>query len=313
MLQQPALHAAVRQGAPRLVQQQPTRQQGVCQAAARPPRPPRRQASGASKEPNGRELNDWIVKAPSSTQVLQLVVAHGHSCDRVNAATALHRVAAKHNPADRQSVLGHPGWSLLLTAVGAHMHSFKARELGNSLWALGRLRQAPESLLTQLLPAAEAAMPTFKAQELSNTLLGLAHMACVPDAALLLAAEQQLLSVLQDAIPQSISNPLWAFATLQHRPSAQLLTEAAQHFISLSQTASPQNISNLLWAYATLGVQPGSQLLSACAERLLATLAGAKPQDVANALWAFGQLGHNPGNTFMAEVLRYCMQNLQVS
>ena len=290
----------------------------VCQAAPRPPRPPRRQSSGASKAPNQRELNDWIVKASSSTDVLQLVVEHSHHFSTVNAATALHRVVAKlasasFGAAERKAVPTHPGWPLLLQVVSKHVESFAPRHHANSLWALGKLAQAPEQLLAELLPVAQAALPTFKAQELSNTLLGLAHIGYVPEQAFLLAAEQQLVKLLPRTNPQDISNSLWAFATLQYEPSAQLLTEAAQQFVSLSQTASPQEVANLLWAYATLGVQPGKQLLEACAERLLATLADATPQDVANTLWALGQLRFCPGDDFMAEVLRYCTQNLQVS
>ena len=236
--------------------------------------------------------------ARTSIAVLQLVVEHTQHIRPVNAATALHRVA-KHRPADLRPVLSHPGWLLLLSLVARHAASFNGQGFGSVLLALGRLKQAPQPLLAQLLPVAQAALPNFKAQELSNLLLGLAYLGHSPGKPFLLAAEQHLLTVLAIASPQAISNSLWALAKLACKPAEPCLAAAAQQFTQIVTTATPQEVANLLWAFVTFKYTLPNSLISAAAQQFVSKVDSATPQEAANLLWACTSLNMDPGSPLL--------------
>ena len=160
----------------------------ACQSAMRnPPRPPRRPDSSSSGSPVPdipvKLLNKYITDARTSAGVLQLVCDHHGSFDAIHTATALHRTALWMQPAERQHILQHPGYILLLSLAEAKVSVFKKQATGNVLWALARLQDASRpQLLHGLASAAERNLLDMTAQRLSNSIWGLATEPWLPAA-----------------------------------------------------------------------------------------------------------------------------------
>ena len=221
----------------------------VCQAASRPPR------HKPSLHLDSTVLTSRIKQSADWRAVLELVASYSQSLDAIRAASALHRLSHV-RPQDLHSVLQHRGWALLLRSLETNAARLNPRSLSNVLLALGRLRQAPQPLLDQLLLAAQAGLPSFNAQDLSNALWGLAALRKRPGQPFMLAAEARTADVVPDATPQAVANILWAYATLEYRPSDQLLSLLAERLLAALPLAEPQNVANSLWACHQLEYQP---------------------------------------------------------
>ena len=188
------LYTYVRQPRRARVQQplQQRRQHAVCQA-------------GRQQNSNGPPLSPALLTrrikdAADWCCVLELVTSYSQSFNAIHASAAVHSLSSV-RPRDLQPVLQHRGWLMLLRSLEAVTAQLPPRNLSNVLLALGRLQQAPQPLMDQLLLATEAAFPRSNAQDLSNCLWALAALRMQPGERFLLAAAERFTVVVMDATP----------------------------------------------------------------------------------------------------------------
>ena len=147
-------------------------------------------ASSPASDLGPQAITKLITAAPTSAAVLQLVCSHHRRFDGINTVTALHRAVKHLKPADKEAVLGHPGYAQLLPLVAAHAPALAARGAANALYALAKLPVPPQPQLLNALIAS-----------LRRTLL--------------------------DMGPQHVSNSVWALAHMRHHPGADVLSSIA--------------------------------------------------------------------------------------
>ena len=257
--------------------------------------------------------------------MLQLVCNLCAGFNGINTVTALHRTAKLLEPADKLSVLDHPGYPLLLKLTSAHAPALAARGAASGLWALARLPAAPQLQLIHAMTASlQRTLPAMDSQGLANSIWALAHIQHTPGsdvlrniarrAAVVFADTQDQVSegdgsscstvddllphtdmgAVQACKPQHVSNTLWAFARLGVDPGQDMMEAAAHQLLRCAKAAKTQEIANSMWACAKLGYTPEDECLHALATQFCQQAHKASPQDLSNLMWAYAELSWAP-------------------
>ena len=223
------------------------------------------------------ELNGEITSARTGEEILEHVRVRSHLYNRVNCATAWHRLAKK----ARQRLLP------------------RAWEAGS------------DARVMDLEATTKRLLATFQIQNLSNFAWSCAVLKYKPRDDLLGLVADRMEQKVDEFYPQALTNTLWAYTVLKH-PRAQRLAEILAPVI-LSKLPEPdkelmqaesatggefstQTVSNALWTLSSLGVHPGYELLDRLAIFVVKSSQNFKAQELSNSVWAFAQFAHHPGN-----------------
>ena len=222
------------------------------------------------------ELNSEITGARTGEEILEHIRTRCHLYNRVNCATAWHRLAKS----ARQRSLPR-GWNASQDT---------------------RIMDLEETTLRLL--------ETFEVQNLSNFVWACAVLKYSPRHDLLSLAMDSMEAKVDEFYPQALTNTLWAVAVMKH-PRAkhlaallapQILTHLPEPDQELQQVESvkggifsTQTVSNALWTLASMGVHPGYELLDRLAIFITKGAETFKAQELSNSVWAYGQFAHHPG------------------
>lgn len=249
-------------------------------------------------------INKLLTKCRKWQTVLAIYRDVGYLYDRVNLATAMHRLAklvrlARALPLLKQQKEYHDKLQACRTLSG----QFSPRGIANVIWALGALGDKANSRLAGLLVTtfAKRDVREYKVQELSNVAwaMGVLHVNRAAELDYLLegATERRKL-----CIPQALSNICWACASLKHTNTDFLLTIADESTTRLSDFQS-QTLANMLWAYSVLSVYPEKLFKKASLEIINRFNSGRssefKAQELSNILIAYAR-----GNIIVPELLQ---------
>lgn len=222
------------------------------------------------------ELNREIMDAQYPEEILEHVRVRSHLYNRVNCATAWHRLGRT------SRVNGRPrGWT-------------------------------SDERVAELEATTRRLMSTFAVQNLTNIAWACAVLKYKPRDDLLGSIAARMGEMVAEFYPQALSNALWAYTVLKH-PRAFALAEALKPVILATLPENPddelkqaesakdgvfstQTVSNVLWTYATLGVHPGVELLDRLAAFILKSAGSFKAQELSNSCWSYARFGHYPGD-----------------
>ena len=184
---------------------------------------------GSDKGSINQQINQRLIRAEGSEEVLAIVEEQFDSLNAVNMATALHVVAArnKRKRARRDVVLRDRRFQQLVEKLQAHPRpkDFSARSVSDILWSFATLQHWPPTLLKPVLTsvAVQLEKGTFEASHLSTVVWALAKLQCKPVRLLeqfeVQAAEKRTMG---DMSLQNVANLLWGFAKLNYQPTALL-------------------------------------------------------------------------------------------
>ena len=184
------------------------------------------------------ELNSEITGARTGEEILEHVRTRCHLYNRVNCATAWHRLAKS----ARQRSLPR-GWNASQDT---------------------RIMDLEETTLRLL--------DTFEVQNLSNFAWACAVLKYRPRHDLLSLVMDRMEAKVDEFYPQALTNTLWAVAVMKHPRAKQLAALLAPQILThlpepdqeLQQVESvkggifsTQTVSNALWTLASMGVHPG--------------------------------------------------------
>ena len=116
-------------------------------------------------------INNQLVKAQDAEAVLALAARNGKQLNSVNAATALHRIAAhlKRDRVKRDLVLRDPRFTDLLDTTATLTKECNPRSVSDLMWAFATLQHWPPAMLNPLLTrvATHLQNRAFEAQHLA--------------------------------------------------------------------------------------------------------------------------------------------------
>jgi hypothetical protein len=227
-----------------------------------------------------------LPKCTSAQKLKAQLKKHGAGIDHVAAAAALSHLAKLGERSDDAAAVAAPLVSALLKSVEA----CSARQLANSLWALGQLQLQELPQAQQLLAAIVAQLLAGDAERLrSSNLIEAANIAV--GLAKLQRQELPLLDALADHVP-GLLQPAAAGAAAGATPAAgpQLRPPGG---------GSTHELSGLLWGAATLRYYSPA-LCSALASALAQQLHSCSSRALSTSLWALATLGHPCDQLFEA-------------
>ena len=166
---------------------------------AQPPRPPQRSSSSTrnispSPDALAKQLTRTINQAPSAAHVLQLVYMDHPTFNAIHTSTALRKLGqhVQDHPEDRQLVLRHPDFAVLLKLAEEKACTFGEQATGNVLSAVAKLGCYPcPQLISQLEAAVQRNLKDFSSQGLVKSVWSLAKMGHNPGQDLLTAIAEQ--------------------------------------------------------------------------------------------------------------------------
>lgn len=218
-------------------------------------------------------LNGKICQARDSEDVLKLVDENYETLNAVNAATALHRIAARNKKARaRRDVLERDQrFQKLVDAIRdkASDDDVSARSVADALWSFATLDHFPATLLVPILTSVSVQLEreAFAANHLSTVVWALARLQCKP-VKLLERIEQQAIAEMGDMDMQNVANMLWGCAKLQYQPAALLpKLSAALVEAGFLADAKPVEVADLAFALEKLENSRHEPLLLAMAAR----------------------------------------------
>lgn len=245
------------------------------EGAAKPKRQPSEEEGAAKLLTPNQQINRQLMQAKDSDAVLDLVEANYDALNAVNAATALHIIAARNKKKRaRRDVLQRDARFLrLVDAMAVHSSDEfegSARAIADAMWAFATLRFWPATLLTPMLTSVSVQLErdAFEAQHLSSVVWALGRLQCKP-VRLLERAEQQAVSRMGSMDLQNVANMLWGFAALRYQPSALLpKLAAALTQPGMLDAAKPVEVADLAFSFEHLST-PGEHqpVLGALAAR----------------------------------------------
>jgi len=246
-------------------------------------------------------VNNQLTKSADAESVLTIVKEQFEILNGVNAATALHRIAAhlKKNRPDRDRVLRDERFLMLIDAAVEKAPSFNPRSVSDMLWSCATLRYFPPPMLTPLLSQVAVHLETraFEAQHLSLIVWSLAQLECKP-VRLLEQIEELTVKMLGGFNPQNCANILWGFAKLNYKPNALMAPMTAKMSEdSFLSKMKPVEVSDTAFAVAVLGCSEAhGPLLSALATRAEAStqLDRFSSRQLVMLVWSHARLGLRP-------------------
>ena len=182
-------------------------------------------ARGSGSLELNKQLNQRLVQARRTRELLRLHAEHGGSFNNVNLATCWSRLGRAGFKEGFTRQLGALREQTLPTLGG-----WGARELANLAHALGKLEargDAWSSLWEAVARAAAQRRGEFSAQSLANTAWAYAT-ACHAAPALLDAIAAETARRVREFNPQSLTNTAWAYATAGHAEPVLLDAIAAE-------------------------------------------------------------------------------------
>ncbi|CAG9465764.1 unnamed protein product [Pedinophyceae sp. YPF-701] len=232
--------------------------------------PPDRLAR-ASYISDARRLNDRIVNAQDSEELLDLVILEGDSFTHINAVTAFNRLAKivrQNRNEDPALIREDPRTKMCSDLVEARLPECNTQGLSNIIWAATNLQHASSSLLAAL-PRFVLEQPAqrWKDRELGIVVWGLAKMA------------------VEDNLPKD--------------PTRQLLVNLWPVVDELLPRMDPQAVFNVIWGYQALGAFDGASIA-----RLGATATSVAPRaslrDLAGIALAMSRAGYTNDDLYAA-------------
>jgi hypothetical protein len=252
-----------------------------------------------------KDLQGDLMDAADVEFILTMVEEQEEVFNKVNASTALHRVArlttqtipGKTKSADRTTLFGDARFQTLMNMVDRMACEMSMQGVSNALWALARLDYPTSpAMLESLAARASLQASTAEAKNLSTTLWALAVLGHKPRSKLLKAVADRSLVVAKDFRSPDVVNMLWAYArwTRYLPPSDKptpVVVAMLDQAVSTMSTFSPYQLANLSWSLAMLDCPPAPRVL----EYILNTVANETGKldgtALTHVLWAFGVMG----------------------
>ncbi|GLI71257.1 hypothetical protein VaNZ11_016363 [Volvox africanus] len=255
-----------------------------------------------------RRINQAIIEAGAWRQyrkILQLVECHVRDFDRINTATALHRLGScglQPGSWEAKRVLTDPRFSRLMeTLAGDYLTSLTAREVSNCLWALAKLGYSPGRHCNAVADAGSAnshggsscggrSDDSGSSSNRDGGTTGNGGSCSSPGLLEGLCARVEM--CLASLGPQEVANSLWALGTLGHHPGEHLLRGLTNRLLEVLPRAQPQEVSSALLGVAKLEWNPGPCVLDRVAHGSLTQIRKFNTQELSNTLWSLARLGH---------------------
>jgi len=252
-----------------------------------------------------KDLQGDLMDAADVEFILTMVEDQEEVFNKVNASTALHRVArlttqtfpGKTKGMDRNELFGDERFQTLMGMVDRMAGEMSMQGVSNVLWAMARLEYPTEPALLESLAARAASQaPTAEAKNLSTTLWALAVLGHKPRSKLLKAVADKSLLVANDFRSPDVVNMLWAYARwMRYLPPSDKPTPVVvamlDQAVNTMSTFSPYQLANLSWSLAMLDCPPAPRVLDYILQTVAVEAVKLDGTALTHVLWAFGVMG----------------------
>jgi hypothetical protein len=253
--------------------------------------------------------------------ILTMVEEQEEVFNKVNASTALHRVArlttqrlpGQLRPTmERSTLFGDERFQTLMSMVDRMAGEMSMQGVSNVLWALARLDYpADEALLEALAARAGSQAASAEPKNLSTTLWALAVLGHKPRSKLLKSISERALAVAHDFRSPDVVNMLWAYARwARYLPPSDRPTPVVQAMldqaVSTMQSYTPYQLANLSWSLAMLDCPPAPRVLEYVLQTVASEPSKLDGTALTHVLWAYGVMGspHNGASSDFSKLLR---------
>ena len=245
-----------------------------------------------------------IGAAASLEELLAVVERFHDRFSAQTACHALIKLTSKQMKHDREAFSERLSISLSLLAecLEEDCKYLRTRDVSNAAYALARLGCSRRRAFAALDAQAKQLSPgAFKAVDLSQLLWAVGKVG-YRSPALLEALEPRVVELLPQLLPFQLCNILWAYAKLQ-QPAPQLFREAVAHVIHAMPRLHQGDLRVVVWAYGTVGQAPPA-LISAADRRAAQVLPQCYPIQMARLVESFSVSGHAAPSLFSATCAR---------
>jgi len=268
-----------------------------------------------------KDLQGDLMDASDVEFILTMVEEQEEVFNKVNASTALHRVArlstqrvpGQNKPAfDRAALLGDDRFQTLMNMVERFTGEMSMQGVSNVLWALARLEYpVQEALLDALAARAASQASSAEPKNLSTTLWALAVLGHKPRSKLLKSIADQAMVVVDDFRAPDVVNMLWAYARwARHIPPSDRPMPVVQAMldqaVNTMQSYTPYQLANLCWSLAMLDCPPAPRVLEYILQTVALEPGKLDGTALTHVLWAYGVMGtpFNGASSDFAKLLR---------
>ena len=268
-----------------------------------------------------KDLQGDLMDASDVEFILTMVEEQEEVFNKVNASTALHRVArlttqrlpGQLRPTmERSTLFGDERFQTLMSMVDRMAGEMSMQGVSNVLWALARLDYpADEALLEALAARAGSQAASAEPKNLSTTLWALAVLGHKPRSKLLKSISERALAVAHDFRSPDVVNMLWAYARwARYLPPSDRPTPVVQAMldqaVSTMQSYTPYQLANLSWSLAMLDCPPAPRVLEYVLQTVASEPSKLDGTALTHVLWAYGVMGspHNGASSDFSKLLR---------
>jgi hypothetical protein len=268
-----------------------------------------------------KDLQGDLMDASDVEFILTMVEEQEEVFNKVNASTALHRVArlttqrlpGQLRPTmERSTLFGDERFQTLMSMVDRMAGEMSMQGVSNVLWALARLDYpTDEALLEALAARAGSQAASAEPKNLSTTLWALAVLGHKPRSKLLKSISERALAVAHDFRSPDVVNMLWAYARwVRYLPPSDRPTPVVQAMldqaVSTMQSYTPYQLANLSWSLAMLDCPPAPRVLEYVLQTVASEPSKLDGTALTHVLWAYGVMGspHNGASSDFSKLLR---------
>ena len=268
-----------------------------------------------------KDLQGDLMDASDVEFILTLVEEQEEVFNKVNASTALHRVArlatqrvpGQTKPSvERSTLFADARFQTLMSMVDRMAGEMSMQGVSNALWALARLDYPADETLREALANRAASQAAFaESKNLSTTLWALAALGHKPRSKLLKAIADRALIVADDFRAPEVINMLWAYARWARylppsdrpMPVVQAMLDQA---VNTMQSYTPYQLANLSWSLAMLDCPPAPKVLEYILQTVASDPSKLDGTALTHVLWAFGVMGtpYNGASSDFSKLLR---------
>ena len=268
-----------------------------------------------------KDLQGDLMDASDVEFILTLVEEQEEVFNKVNASTALHRVArlatqrvpGQTKPSvERSTLFADARFQTLMSMVDRMAGEMSMQGVSNALWALARLDYpADETLREALANRAASQAASAESKNLSTTLWALAALGHKPRSKLLKAIAERALIVADDFRAPEVINMLWSYARWARylppsdrpMPVVQAMLDQA---VNTMQSYTPYQLANLSWSLAMLDCPPAPKVLEYILQTVASDPSKLDGTALTHVLWAFGVMGtpYNGASSDFSKLLR---------
>jgi hypothetical protein len=268
-----------------------------------------------------KDLQGDLMDASDVEFILTLVEEQEEVFNKVNASTALHRVARMMTQkvpgqqkmgVDRNTLFSDERFQTLMDMVERMCGEMSMQGVANVLWALARLDYPTNpAFLESLAARAGTQASSADPKHLSTTLWALAVLGHKPRSKLLKAISERALIVADDFRAPDVINMLWAYARwTRYLPPSDRPTPVVQAMldqaVNTMKSYTPYQLANLSWSLAMLECPPPTRVLQYILQTVAAEPSKLDGTALTHVLWAYGVMGtpHDGASSDFAKLLR---------